>query len=283
MISLWVAVILSMMAVGLGHRLSMALRLSGYQKDKLKSLYQAKSGLTLAISGLESDDPSYDALTDSWAQEDEEGFIKVVDEERKININTASKELLTALLEEYSFSDIEARVNNILIWRGDIPDEAKIYEGLGYSSKGAVFTNCQELLLVKDFQLQDYQLLKDTITVYPGDKVNINTAAEDVLTILANSVAQGAEQQNAVASVVTGIINIRNDPNRGPFKDIAAAQIDAAPGSADESLFNNLKPKLTVASSYFTVESTGNAGKIKTRIEAVYNRAEKKTTYWHER
>lgn len=283
-ISLWVVLVLAVMAVSLGHRLSMGLRLAGRQRENLKSLYQAKAELNLAVSALESDDPAYDALSDDWAQEDQDGLVEIADEERKININTAPRELLTALLQEYNFTDIEEKVNNLLIWRGEIADEGKIYDGLGYPCKAAALANIQELLLVKDFGTEEYRLLKDVITVvYSGDKININTASEEVLTILANSVAQGSEQQAAVSNVASSIIAIRSDPNRGPFKNMESATIDAQAGSPDEALFNNLKPKLTVASSYFMIASSGNAGKIKSTIQAVYNRAAKKIIYWHER
>lgn len=282
-ISLWVAVILALMAVSLGHRLSMGLRLSGYQKDKLKSLYQAKSGLNLAVSGLESDDLSYDALTDTWAQDDEDGLVEVVDEERKININTASKELLTALLEEYNFTDIEAKANNILIWRGAMPDEAKIYEGLGYPCKGAAFTNREELLLVKDFGLEDYRLLKDMITVYSGDKVNINTASEDVLVVLGKSLAVDNEQKNCVEAVVDDIIKQRGEKKYfDEMGDIETRDVVSGT-SADEDVFNNLKNQLIVQSNNFMIESKGRVKKSTTTIiTAIYERINHKIIYWHE-
>ena len=49
MISLWILAILTILAVGIGHRVSMGLRLARYQKDKLKGLYLAKAGLKVLI------------------------------------------------------------------------------------------------------------------------------------------------------------------------------------------------------------------------------------------
>ncbi len=102
-ISLWILAILAMLSVSIGRRVSMALRLSRYQKERLRSAYFAQAGINIAIGEIEKD---------KWA-DNQEKFAKisldsninefatvssVIDEERKININTATQELLTELL-----------------------------------------------------------------------------------------------------------------------------------------------------------------------------------------
>jgi len=51
-ISLWILVILAMLSVSIGHRVSMALRLSRYQKERLMAGYLAKAGINIAIGEI---------------------------------------------------------------------------------------------------------------------------------------------------------------------------------------------------------------------------------------
>ncbi len=273
-ISLWVVIILAVMAVGLGHRTSMGLRLSRYQKDKQKALYLAKAALNKAISEIEKDEAAYDSLNDGWAA------LKVTDEERKININTASKELLAALLEEYNLASVEDKLNNILIWRGDLPDDAKIYADLGYPAKAGRFVNCQELLLVKGFEPEEYQLFGKIITVYSGLPININTASSAALNIFAYGIAKELSlDKNFAYSVADKIIELRN--TKGYFQAGEDVSI-ALTGEEETNIFNALINRVTFQSHNFFIEVSGNVGKIKSKVEAVYNRADKKIVYWHE-
>ena len=145
-VSLWILATLTILAVGIGHRVSMALRLSRYQRDKFKALYLARAGLNRAIAELEKDTTNdYDTLNESWVN-NEEAFKRivlndnqsefatvsygtldeysnpktvygVVDEERNININTAPKELLVELLDKKGISNPSDIANNICAWR----------------------------------------------------------------------------------------------------------------------------------------------------------------------
>lgn len=153
-IILWILVILTVLAVTIGHRVSLALRLSRYQRDSLKAYSLAKGGINLAIAVLEEDGkkdtqgaPGYDAPDEPWADNEqkfknislgsdkdefatvyyvdkaggrEEIKYGVTDEERKININTADKDLLKALLGECGVANPEDLAKNILFWRGGL-------------------------------------------------------------------------------------------------------------------------------------------------------------------
>ncbi len=305
---LWILVILSILAVGIGHRVSLAFRLSLYQKDKLKALYLAKAGINRAIIEIEKDTNDYDAFTESWA-DSEDVFKKIVlnnkqdefatvsydtvdennetvtiygviDEESKININTASQPLLLALLEKYEISPAQDTVNYILIWRGDIPDDNKIYENLGYPCKSDKFTTIQELKLVKDIDAQGYQVLKGLITVYGDDKVNINTVSLQALTIFCRGIAKELSIDETFAdNVAAKIIELRN--SKGFFKDKGEISIIL---TADEetNIFNNLMNDIILKSENFLIESEGFVSKIKGKIVTVYSRKDKKILYWHE-
>ncbi|MEK6714715.1 MAG: hypothetical protein AABY43_01550, partial [Candidatus Omnitrophota bacterium] len=169
---------LTVITISIAHRTSISLRLNCYQRDRLKAVYLAKAGINRAIKIIENDTNTYDAPSELWAN-NEEAFKKIVldekgsefavvsyqdtkkdsqpeiiygviDEERRININTASYELLIALFRECGLLQPEAekRADNILIWRGDKADDNKIYESLGYPPKGNKFSNLEELKLV---------------------------------------------------------------------------------------------------------------------------------------
>ena len=298
-VSLWILVILTFLAIGIGQRVSMALRLSRYHRDKLKASCLAKAGLNIAIAQLEKDTNGYDALNETWAgnlelfkkivisgNENEFTTVGVSDEERKININTASKELLAALLEQYDINASGEVVDNILIWRGDIPDDKKIYELLGYPAKAARFTNSEELRLIKGIAPDGYQKIKQIITVY-GDvtvngkaSININTASIEVLNIFSRGIARslGIEEKFA-DSLIVKINELRN--NKGPFKDKGDITV-VATGSEELNILGSLINSVVFQSNFFLIEVTGNVGKIKDKVKVVYNRLNNTIVYWHE-
>lgn len=136
-VTIWMLIILSVLAVGIGHRNSIGVKLNRYAIDRLKSYYIAKAGVLAAIKELVKDQISpetknYDTmylcgivLTEGQTPEDlfkdisfGEGSYSIsykkeilnksqeiyglIDEERKINlnaINTESQLVLEKLLE----------------------------------------------------------------------------------------------------------------------------------------------------------------------------------------
>jgi len=106
-IALWVLIILAIMAVSVGRRVSLGLRLSGYQRDSLKAFYLAKAGLNRSIVELQKYQVNpYSSLSESWSTgidssthtsilreiaatgKPGESFNSVIiDEESKLNLN----------------------------------------------------------------------------------------------------------------------------------------------------------------------------------------------------
>jgi type II secretory pathway component PulK len=283
MISLWILAILVILAVGMGHRVSMALRMSRYQRESLKAWGRALAGLNQMIETLLKDSNEYDALNEDWANF-ESGLANVKvscsDAERRININTASREALLALLEQNKIASAAEAVDNILIWRGDAPDEKKAYDELGYSCKAAPFSCIEELQLVKGLALQDYEKLKGAITVAGEGLVNVNTVSEDVLAVLCQGLAakRGIDASFA-ESVAAKVVQLRD--SRRLFKD--KAEIDPVlSGDEEVNIFNGLMEGVSLQSGFFLIEVTANSSKIKRKIEATFNRKEKRISSWHE-
>lgn len=314
MVSLWILVILTLLAIGIGHRVSFGLRLSRYQRDKFKGLYLAKAGINWAILEIEKDDPNYDNLNDSWSN-NEEKFKKiafeeneidyatvnyvtvgennnpktiygVTDEERYININTAPSALLIELLNKISVINASEIANNICAWRGDTGIEIPEYEELGYTNKGSSFLNKEELLLVKDINRQIYENLQYLITIWGYGKVNINTTPKEILGILI-----GYCQKQLISKGVT-----ENDPQdlldrimearpANDFSDLQAKlNAQGSLNSGQINILNELKTVIIFKSSCFYIQSSGKINdKYSAAINCIFDRYNKKIIYWHER
>ena len=114
MISLWILAILVVFAVGLGHRAVIGLRLSRYQRDRVKAEYLAKAGIHKAILELQNDaqENDYDALNESWA-DNQEAFAKIILDENQNEFTTISYSIKQGDQEETKFgmTDEEGRIN----------------------------------------------------------------------------------------------------------------------------------------------------------------------------
>ena len=165
--SLWILTILSILAISIGYRISIEARLSRYNMDRLKALYLAKSGVVECELFITNENSNYDSiyengvslsgeekLSDIFMNVKPEGiteghfdvsysnaainnFPGMMDEERKININKASQEVLTNLLQIVSQegstsltpSVINQIVASIIAWRSPGPgDDDSFYE-----------------------------------------------------------------------------------------------------------------------------------------------------------
>ncbi len=109
-LSLWIAMVLSVLALTVAHEVGLNLRLTRYSQDRLKARALARAGVAKAVVDLRNDkllavaDPSNlltDTLLDVWALTEDktdvewgEGSysVRVEDEERRFNLNLISRE-----------------------------------------------------------------------------------------------------------------------------------------------------------------------------------------------
>ena len=315
-IALWILVILAVLAVSIGYRVSLALRLGSYQREDLKSLYLAKSGVNQAIVEINRDLTQTDSFSDSWAENEEafkriafsqdssefasvsytdsngEEIFGVLDEERKININTAAEELLAVLLEKGGITAQESRdiASNIRAWRSNLeitPAESRDYTALGYECKGEPFTNCAELTMVKGINQQLYRAIEGIFTVFGNGGVNINTAEPAALeVIIASAMNQaGISDQAKLEGLLSAILRYRQDYgqfNEGDLDSLLRV-LDLDP--ADYELITvELRKNLVVESDFFRIISKGRlgVGKPTRQIDCVYDREIKELIFWHE-
>ncbi len=254
--TLWILALLTLLALGIGIRVGMDIKLIGFSLNSSKAHYLAEAGLRKTIALLEEDsNKNLDSFNEIWSCgfdfDDEEYVLREIalgegsftvsyevgkdeegnpiclygasDEEAKLNINEIGSGLL-AKVPGFSGEIVLAIVD----WRDEdsLPGlngaEDDYYETLEnpYECKDARFSVPEELLLVAGVTEEIYNSVKDIITVYGESKaVNINTAPEGVLAVLAG------EEFEALAAK---IINYRNGS-------------DELPGTEDDNIFVSVK------------------------------------------
>ncbi len=234
-------------------------------------------------------------------------YLCMQDEERKINLNAASRDLINTLLKECSVPEAEAGeiAKYICVWRGDKnPDlnpQADIYKAF----KKSPFNNAEELIIILEYFYQNagnsdyrreakdlYVTLRDLITVYPvaaGAKVNINTASQKTIAILINSginrLRQSGEVINATASALLNKILEYRQANVFKDADIEKSLILSGPDETDfRKIINELKGHIATESHNFRISSSGNIKNSATnyRIDCVFDRRNDKFVYWHQ-
>ena len=304
--TLWILAILSVLAIGIGFRVSIEARLSKYNMDRLKGLYLAKAGIyksqdILSKYPTKSSDSirecgivlsPNDDLKGIFTEKlndgifvvsyDEEGknYYGMMDEERKININTAPPEVL----ENFLGMENEELTASIINWRGTaqmLKGASDIYyESLTppYKCKHAPFSVIEELMLVKGMTPELFESIKDYITVYgtADGRVNINTATKRVM--LACGLSDG------LADI---IIKIRNGEDKiaGTKDDIVfygdIAEQLGLPECQDRAILGKY---FTTVSNYFRIESKGmvDSSRITCKIVCIVKRGAKKLEYYRE-
>ncbi|MFH1593562.1 MAG: hypothetical protein ABID09_02565 [Candidatus Omnitrophota bacterium] len=222
-ITLWSLFLLTTFVIYLSYGVRQKLTLVKRLEERDQLHYISEAGVKTALFEIAKEnnvERTSDALRDNWSNNpgmfkdrrigegrfsvlynylDEESRSPgvrygLIDEERKININTMDRAALQRLFKIVLGADeIEQQelAASIIDWRdGDseltIPlgsGEDFYYRGLRYSyeAKDAEFEVLDELLLVKGVTGDVYAKIKDYITIYGDGKVNINTAEREVL------------------------------------------------------------------------------------------------------
>ncbi len=236
-IALWSLFFLGALALAIAAYVRPQLELAGRIKDSTsvhflaeagvkRAMAQINNGTTSAVDTLKEFNPSAQFDFTSQGLSDGEFNYELVDEERKININTAPYNVLEKLfeiiaqLDPQQAGDIAAA---ILDWResGENPRKngakSNYYQTLSpsYPCKDGPFEVLEEVLLVKGMTPDIFKSIKDEITIYGAGSVNINTADKFVLETLGIS-----------DTLADKIINFRNGN-------------DGVPATADDNIFTD--------------------------------------------
>ncbi len=206
LITFWALSFLSFFAVIMGatarQKMTLAERLN--RRSQLRLIAQAGIERGIWVLKKPDADPDTDSFKEPWASKTflrnislGDGFfdVAIVDEERKININTADVGLLKTFFKvSLDCSDVDAEqiADAIVDWRdqdaGSLAEGAEdnFYAGLEhpYDCKDAPFAYIDELLLVRGITATIYESVKDYLTVFGSGAININTAPRIILLAL---------------------------------------------------------------------------------------------------
>ncbi|MBU1086236.1 MAG: general secretion pathway protein GspK [Candidatus Omnitrophica bacterium] len=214
----------------------------------------------------------YQANDYANGQSDEENIMYgIFDEQSKLNINTAErKELLALLVESAKIeSDIADQIaSSIIDWRdADSLSLAKgaednYYHGLknSYECKDYQFESIEELRYVKGMDYNIFKKIQPYITVYGSGLVNINTAARNVLKALGLS----DRLTDKILIYRCGQDEIAANGDDAAFENISSvvaklSQTEAVSASEVAQLSNlTASGRMTVCSSTFLIQSQAN-------------------------
>ena len=271
--------------------MGLELKLTGFNRDSATALYLAKAGIERAGAVIKSKtDHTVDSLNEQWScnNDNEETkplfkeikigdagsftvsypfhdnriFYGAQDEEGRVNINTASKDVIARLIVfvDQTVENYDEIAANIIDWRDSDPGNIRQhvdYSEEGYTRKGAAFDSLDEILLVKGVKDADQGLLFDKIkgyiTVYTtadSGKININTAPLQVLEALGFS-GTGTDA-GAIITARAGPNGIEGDGNDTTFDQYSFAPYLAKLTPDDAKL-------VSYGSKYFRVISKGTA------------------------
>lgn len=331
-LTIWSICFLSTLAVilGLGVRQKLQLVLRLDERDKLHlvaaagieqaiaQIRQDKESTFCSFQDIRADDPSvfkeialgegrvdirYDFLDEaSSRREPAGGQTKVryglIDEESKLNANTADAEVMERLfrfvldVDEVRAQDLAA---SIVDWRDADSElstpigsaEDPFYRNLAYNpyeAKDAPLEALDELRLVKGMDANSMEKLKNYLTVFGDGKININTAPKAVLlavgmsTYLVDKVmsyrfgkdgAMGTEDDN-VFDLYSNIV-----PHLSQFVSLSDSEVADLTRIADQFLKVQSENFMARAAAHL------NNRRNTTEVVAVFNRSGD-ILYWHE-
>ncbi len=280
-IFLWILVVLGLFSLSVAVRTRLAVKLEGADTKRFQRNSDYFSAVNLARFFIEQDgDPASDGLEDKWRGVPAE-FLKmdfskrfkitISDEESKININTASGDLLRnffTILRKNGVSlqtDPEDLAASILAWRGGGAAFGK--STVGFKHKRAPFESLEELSMIQYVHPEDVRLIMPYLTVYGTDmtqtfRVNINTAHPYILEALVESLNPGAFAGKTLLTRIELFRNYRGVKGRPQqaFQtmdlDLSGflTRLDVLPSIEMTNLINMLLRYVVVDSRVFNVD-----------------------------
>lgn len=277
-----------------------------------QALTLARAGVNLARAGLMLDDNDTDDLEEDWnllSQASQispiplgNGYVsmKIIDEDRKKNINALSEEELLEFfaglelkrsrkgdiidIDIYDENINQELVDSFLDWTD--PDDNERSEGaesIWYKRDDYVFmgekiqyfphnnklATIGELLWIKGFtaamlfgQKENPRVL-DLITIYGSGKLNLNTVSAEMLKVILKR-----EDEYSYQYVLEAILEER------PFADVSQAR-DIIGRFLGWNTADRLLAKMKLKSEYFRIIATGMVGSTESVVEAIVKRTGK--------
>lgn len=327
--ALWVLAFLTIFAVQIGLSIRAKISLISRIEQRSQLHYLAQAGIKKAISALRLDLQQnsgtytvdsklfrHNNSSEFSAQKMGSGVFEVsyeernseesgggkyfglIDEERKINLNTAEPEEIRRIIKQALLCDDDKATElteAIIDWReygvskpnGFYSDDYYANLEDPYTPKDYEFESLDELLLVEGIDQDAYQKLLAFVTIFGQGQVNINTASIEVL------IALGLDE------VVAGkLIAVRsgNDGFESTFDDFIfyktfdiASTVKSFVGLTNEQIkqidYLNARGKITTSSFYYFIRSAAYLDNSHSQLTAlaVYNTRENRIEYWREK
>ena len=301
---LWVIMVLSLMIGGFAFTMYVETEVASYGRKELKAEMLARAGVEVARMQLQLNkrpamEAGIDTLRQDWASNDTwyvdhalgDGIynVKVIDEESKLPINSATlgqlHKLFTLLGVEASDEDVI--VDSILDWMepGDLHRlngaKTDYYSALNppYRCKNGPMDRVEELLLVRGVTPKLFYgaPAKDEEPVRPGLADLVTTISEGQINVnTATPIALQAALELSDAQLEI-ILARRDGPDRlpGTEDDMPFSSVDnfmQLLGSMPGELQQLIRSRVTVTSTFFTIKSTGEVGGAKYTIVASMQR-----------
>jgi general secretion pathway protein K len=269
--------------------------LAGNFRDLTQASYIAQSGVEVARALIQSDNPVYDGLDESWAQFENFALLssglfpegsfggRITDENSRFNpnglldpygnINLKKKEQLERLLSllghpagwveallDWMDSDHQARPGGA---------EREFYQSKKrpHPAKNGALDSLEELLLIKGVDPSIFyggegkEGLKDYLTVHSDGKINLNTATPVMIMSLSSKIDQ------AMAQAV--VAYRREKPLQNP------ETLRSLPGW--DAVYSSISSEITVQSNSFSIEVVGNYREARALVQAVVRREGRRT------
>lgn len=319
-VGLWMLLFLGALAVAVGVVVGSRVELTRRLDLRLQGYYAAKAGVARAIVVLAADTNDWDGLGERWANSPVDfsnrlqgsiGYVLLAargtsaggsvtnaglnDEMARVDINHASVALVAGLLEAVGgLGSVQAGVLAERIDRirkaAERPRVLIAADETEARAQGA-FRSIHELLLVEGIDQGLFSRIRGYVTVYGGNRVNLNTAEAGVLLAIARAADPAAERAAPAAqSLVRKVLKFRE--SGGIFESIIGPRMTGALAQEAEltaeegQLLQRMSPYLTVSSDCFRgyAAGTGSNGSQHLRtIEFVWDRRQEEMLFWHER
>lgn len=263
------------------------LRLTETFRDGNRAYYLARGGVEVGRQLLRDDSNGYDTPSEMWGvgvpaypvAEDATVTIRIVDEDGRFNLNAVvdatgenpnplMRDRLRRLLTKLEIDDPEALSDALIDWidRNDVTSprgaESSWYRGLAtpQAVKNGPLDTVDELLLVKGFTPELVRRLTPLVTVAGVGKLNLNTAAPELLAIWDADVSSA------------GIDQLLLWRQEKPFRTLQDLQDALGTGSLDYSALNR-NGDVGVASQYYRISAEAQVGDGTRGVEALIRKS----------
>ncbi len=274
LVSLWATAALATAGIAQATRISLQLKWQGRLQENRQAWYLALTGVEAASSrlGLNTGE-GWDAPSEPWASGPPEPIalgpgtfhFEIVDEERRLPLNTVPEEILARL-------------------PGFTPQAVTAF--LARRQEGKTLSHLGELVSLPGFQTAVLDQLEPLVTPYGSGPVNIHTASREVLEIL--GLSPGLTQTILLYRVGTDGKEGTADDGIFPSSDQIQPILESVSGPLlpeDQLVLGNLLNArlLGVESSLFRVTSEGRTARhgIRQKVVGILGR-DQILRGWHE-